>query len=144
MTQLSFFLETNAPTHNIEVEVKLDQQLIFFGPVQEKTKISCNIDDAIETAHELSITMLGKTVQDTSIDTNGNIVKDVVVLASEFNFDEINIDQLCYQHALYQHNYNGSGANVQKQFYGTMGCNGTVTFKFSSPVYVWLLENMWP
>jgi hypothetical protein len=24
-----------------------------------------------------------------------------------------------------------------------MGCNGTVSLKFTAPAYLWLLENMW-
>jgi hypothetical protein len=25
-----------------------------------------------------------------------------------------------------------------------MGCNGTVSLKFTTPIYMWLLETMWP
>jgi hypothetical protein len=47
------------------------------------------------------------------------------------------IDQL-----VYEHNANGTGPLVQDKFYGEMGCNGTVTLEFSSPTYLWLLEQM--
>jgi len=44
--------------------------------------------------------------------------------------------------AVYVHDFNGTGKFVNKQFFGEMGCNGTVELKFSSPFYLWLLENM--
>ena len=37
---------------------------------------------------------------------------------------------------------NGTQESVDDDFFGTMGCNGTVRLKFSSPVYLWLLETV--
>jgi hypothetical protein len=31
---------------------------------------------------------------------------------------------------------------IKDKFYGSMGCNGTITFEFNTPFYLWLLENM--
>ena len=55
---------------------------------------------------------------------------------------DINYAQLFSKYAKYCHNFNGSGELTEQKFFGTLGCNGTVYFKFASPVYLWLLENM--
>jgi hypothetical protein len=46
------------------------------------------------------------------------------------------------QQATYTHNFNGAGAETQEKFYGEIGCNGIVSLKFSTPIYLWLLEHM--
>jgi len=44
--------------------------------------------------------------------------------------------------ATYTHDFNGTKELTQEKFYGVMGCNGTVSLKFATPIYLWLLENM--
>jgi hypothetical protein len=142
MIQLSFTLAISKHLPDIVLDIKLDQQSLFHGVLDQEIKISHDLDDDNPARHVLSMTMSGKTAQDTEINSDGAILQDVVVTMTDVTFDEINIDKLVHQHARYQHDFNGSGPVVQDQFYGTMGCNGTVTFEFSSPVYIWLLENM--
>jgi hypothetical protein len=76
------------------------------------------------------------------LDAQGNIVSDQVIKLDQFRLDDIELDQLVWQHATYQHDQNGHAELSQHGFYGVMGCNGTVTFEFDSPVYLWLLENL--
>jgi hypothetical protein len=83
-----------------------------------------------------------KTTAHTKIDSDSNIVSDSTVAISNICFDEINVDQIFYDHAQYLHDYNGTGAEITEQFYGIMGCNGTVKLGFTTPIYLWLLENM--
>jgi len=45
-------------------------------------------------------------------------------------------------HATYTHNFNGTQAETTDKFYGEMGCNGTVSLRFTTPIYLWLLETM--
>jgi len=92
--------------------------------------------------HQLEITLQGKTDQHTALDAQGNIVQDQVAVLDQFCLDDIQLDQLVWKHAVYTHNFNGHAAADQHKFYSVMGCNGTVTFAFQSPVYLWLLENL--
>jgi hypothetical protein len=47
------------------------------------------------------------------------------------------------EQAEYHHDCNGTAQQViLDKFYREMGCNGTVSLKFTTPVYLWLLENM--
>jgi hypothetical protein len=46
------------------------------------------------------------------------------------------------EQAVYTHDFNGTQQEIQDEFYSEMGCNGTVSLKFSTPIYLWLLEHM--
>jgi hypothetical protein len=94
-----------------------------------------------EGNHELRFVISGKTSEHTIIDNNGNIVKDAVLKLSNVTIDDININQLFQEHSVYTHDFNGSKSEIQDKFYGTAGCNGTITFKFTTPIYLWLLEH---
>jgi hypothetical protein len=92
--------------------------------------------------HELRIVMKHKQAAHTQLDEQGNIVQDAVLTVSDLEFDSIDIMQITTERAEYCHDFNGSQPTGVHRFYGDMGCNGTVSMKFTTPVYLWLLENM--
>jgi len=71
-----------------------------------------------------------------------------------FKIDDIDISSMLtnYPNQLYSdmpthiiqycHDFNGTQPAVVDRFHGSLGCNGTVTLKFTTPIYLWLLENM--
>jgi hypothetical protein len=86
--------------------------------------------------------MKHKTTEHTKIDEQGAIVSDACLTVSNLAFDEIELKQIFIDHAVYTHNFNGTQTEIQDKFYGEMGCNGTVSFKFTTPICLWLLEHM--
>ena len=124
------------------VEVWIDQQQIFNRDHLTATEtVQFDVEDN-DGEHELRVVLKNKLPQHTKIDAEGNIEKDAVITVRRFEFDEISVDQVIQEQAVYHHDFNGSAAPIQDQFYGSMGCNGTLNLKFSTPVYIWLLENM--
>jgi hypothetical protein len=95
-------------------------------------------DDA---EHELRIVMKHKTPDHTELDDAENIIRDAMLTVSDLKFDEIALGKVFLDKSVYTHDFNGSGESVQDQFFGDMGCNGTVSLKFSTPAYLWLLEH---
>jgi len=83
-----------------------------------------------------------KTAEHTQVDDHGNIITDARLLITDLAFDEIKLGHMLVEQAVYTHNFNGTGATIQDKFYGELGCNGTVSLKFSTPMYLWLLEHM--
>jgi hypothetical protein len=69
-------------------------------------------------------------------------VSDKSITIENLAFDDIELGQLVTDLATYTHDFNGSQDTIQDQFFGSMGCNGIVRIEFSSPVYLWMLENM--
>jgi hypothetical protein len=92
--------------------------------------------------HELRIMMKHKTPDHTDVNEEGEIVRDAVLTVGDVKFDEIALGQVFLEKAVYTHDFNGSQPLLEDKFFGDMGCNGTVSLKFTAPTYLWLLENM--
>ena len=95
-----------------------------------------------EADHDLKLVLKNKTVEHTQIDEAGNIVTDARLTITDITFDEIALGQLVTDHAVYTHDFNGAQEATEQKFYAEMGCNGVVSLKFTTPVYMWLLEHM--
>jgi hypothetical protein len=95
-----------------------------------------------DAEHLLKFVLKNKTAAHTQIDSDNNIVKDARLTVTNVQFDEIPLGQTFINLATYTHTFNGTGVPTEQKFYGEMGCNGTVGLKFSTPIYMWLLEHM--
>ena len=139
---ISFDIHTSDATAKIGVAVWIDDVCVY---QTDQLPGPQNIDFAVSddnTERKLCIVISGKTPEHTQIDEQGNIVKDVVVNISNFTIDEIDVGQLFNEKSVYTHDFNGTQPEIQDTFYDAAGCNGTISFEFSTPIYLWLLENM--
>ena len=106
------------------------------------THVNFDVPDTAED-HVLKITMSGKSWEHTKIDEQGQILEDVIIRIQNLRFDNVLLDHEIFRHCVYEHSYNDDKKVPDKhEFHGTMGCNGTVSFKFYTPIYKWLLENI--
>ena len=92
--------------------------------------------------HELKIVLKNKTDEHTVINSSNDIIADSTIKIQNLKFDEVELGYTLTKLAKYTHNSNGHSDTVTEQFFGEMGCNGTVTLEFTTPIYLWLLENM--
>ena len=139
---ISFDLDTSDGTAKIGVAVWIDDTCVY---QTDQLPGPQNIDHAVsddDGEHELRIVISGKTPEHTLVDKTGNIIKDVVVNISNITIDEIDVGQLFNEKCVYTHDFNGTRPEIEDTFYGVAGCNGTISLKFSTPIYLWLLENM--
>lgn len=118
-----------------------DQQLLNTDHVEKSYEFRHEISDDTQD-YELKFILKNKLPGHTQIDEQNNITQDARLIITNLQFDGIPLGQVFFDLATYDHNFNGTGDPVQDKFYGQMGCNGTVIFKFSTPIYMWLLENM--
>lgn len=142
-TKISCTIGTSDPTAELGVEVWLDKSIILDTNHVTHTVLPIEFtvtDD--EGEHELRFVLKNKTQDHTKIDESGNIVSDATLTISDLTFEEIELNQIFYDCATYTHDFNGTGEPTTAKFYGTMGCNGTVSLKFTTPIYLWLLESM--
>lgn len=142
-TCISLEVATTNALIPLGLEVWIDQECIL--DTQHVTSLiafSHDIDDDIEQEHELRIILKNKKPEHTAISTDGTIISDALLIVSNLVFDGMNIDQIAAVAATYTHNFNGSQPFTQAAFFGPMGCNGEVSLKFSTPLYLWLLSNM--
>ena len=109
--------------------------------VSEPCEVAHDLDDS-DGEHVLRITLKNKLPAHTKIDALEQIVSDAMITVGNIAFDEIDCTQIVSEQAVYRHNLNGTGPDIEDRFFGDMGCNGTVEIKFTTPIYLWLLENM--
>jgi len=96
----------------------------------------------------LEISLLNKFSSDTKKDSNGNIVDDMLLTIDSIEIEEIDIGNLKWSASSYFPIYPSDYLDeTQKQISEVkecvnMGWNGTWKLPFSTPFYMWLLENL--
>jgi hypothetical protein len=141
-SQITF--SVRATGAGLALTVVFDGQEIFTSKnvAQAPLQITQEFDDDQTVEHCLEITLSGKLQDHTKINDVGGIISDRVIEIENFSLGDVELKHLLSQTAQYHHDNNGDSDLQSDEFFGTMGCNGTVKLRFSSPVYLWLLENM--
>jgi len=102
--------------------------------------------------YELIIKRLGKEKNQTVVNDKGDLLKDQLLHIKGIEIDEIDIGALVFE-GVYTPEYPEPWATQQREA-GTelpesfknvtqMGHDGKWAFKFTSPFYMWLLENLY-
>ena len=136
-------------------DIKIDEKSYF----KEEIASTNDKPTIIEFEHELEegksysliIDRLGKHVSQCKV-KDGKIVKDQLLHIKSIEIDEIDIGGLVYE-GVYRPAYpepwatqqteTGNKLPITLKNVTQMGHNGTWTFTFSSPFYMWLLENLY-
>ena len=127
----------------LDLRIVLDGKVQWQGcPGTDVQDITVELEDADDESHVLTFVLSGKLPEHTQITEQGEIISDVTVRIQDIAFDDIEIDQIVSELAEYHHDFNGTQPSIVDRFYGEMGCNGTVRLQFTTPIYLWLLENM--
>jgi hypothetical protein len=141
--KISFDIETSDAECPFGIEIRLGNTVLLKNNhVQEKITFEYDVDGVDDGDHELQITLTGKTPAHTIVDETGTIVKDATLKISAVTVDSIGVTQLFLEKCVYTHDFNGTQPEIEDSFHGVAGCNGTISFKFSTPIYMWLLTNL--
>lgn len=139
---ISCSLNTTDPAAKLGFEAWIDDKKFHdTDHVVHCQQIFIEIPDD-DAEHELRLIMKNKTTEHTQVDEAGNIIADARLKITDIAFDEVQLGHMTTEQAIYEHDFNGTHALSQHKFYGEMGCNGTVSLKFTTPIYLWLLEHM--
>ena len=100
----------------------------------------------------LVIEFLNKSKLDTVLDSNGNIIDDLLLNVESIEIDEIDLGSLLWTASDYRPDYPQiykdkilqSGENLPESVKNcvNLGWNGRWILPFVSPYYIWLLENI--
>ena len=138
---LSFCVAATGP--GLRLIVGLDDVIVYDGyPDAAPIAVAHKFDDLEEQEHHLVFKMQGKLPEHTQISDTGEILQDRLITISDFAFDDIPLGHMFTEVSRYHHDTNGTTEAVSEPFYGVMGCNGRVEMRFTTPIYLWLLENM--
>lgn len=142
LIKITFDLESNQLQCPFVFDIVLDDNVAIAINGFDQPHF-CEIDVADDEAdHVLEVRMRGKTAEHTKINDAGEIIDDILVTVKNFRIDDIDLGHTFLEHTTYSHDFNGTQDLVTVPFVGVMGCNGIVKFKFSTPAYFWLLENL--
>ena len=141
METLSFKIGLNGTFFNNvpAYSILLDGVKHASGKVLAETKFidfSANIEEDQE--HVLEIRLENKTSRDT-ITENGEIIKDTLLNIDSIAIDDIELDELKWSISEF---VGDDPARSILQRCVNLGWNGSYRLKFTSPFYLWLLENM--
>jgi hypothetical protein len=102
--------------------------------------------------NELIIKRSGKDKNQAVVNENSDLLKDQLLHIKSIDIDEIDISGLVYE-GIYTPEYpepwatqqRKAGLKLQESFKNvtSMGHDGKWSFKFESPFYMWLLENLY-
>lgn len=136
-------LSLQAECHGIPLQliVRFDSRIIFNQLLTEPACITHEFTDE-SCPHTVELEMVGKLPSHTTLDSAGKIVNDSLIEISEIVLAGIDITPVFLTASEYTHNFNGTKETDTHDFYGSMGCNGIVQFRFDGPVYRWLLESL--
>lgn len=137
---LKFHVAATAP--GCVFRASLNGQEIWSGDPSVSQEITHEFPDTDDTQYLLEFHLDGKRPEHTKINDQGDILEDLLITIKDVSLDGIDIQQLVYEHAEYHHDFNGTREPINDQFFGVMGCNGTIKLEFTTPIYMWLLENM--
>jgi hypothetical protein len=141
-SSVSFTASATGP--DLGLTVRFDGKEIYSSinlPL-EPTVIAHEFDDTEEIQHTVEIEMSGKMPDHTTVTESGEITADRVVEIQDVKLDDIELGYMFTKVSEYHHDTNGNSKAMIDKFHGIMGCNGVVRFQFTSPLYLWLLENM--
>ena len=140
---ITFVVDTTNATAELGFEAWInDHKCLDINHVKQAQKISIELKDEDDTEHELRLVLKNKTAEHTCIDEQGNILEDARLKITDMAFDDIQLGHMFSEQAVYEHDFNGTGIVTKSKFYGELGCNGTLSLKFTTPMYLWLLEHM--
>lgn len=134
----------NENCDDILLEVYVDQDKIFQSTAQTTIQtVICDIVDS-PAKHELKLVMSGKNRTHTKLDGEGKILSDIFFKIDRLEFEELDMwEVFCLgRHSRHRHSFNSTQPEFDDEFYGEIGCNGTVFMPFETPVYLWLSEHL--
>ena len=139
---IQFDLTSNDVESGLRLDISFNNkslQTIDASKPTQKIQFSVECDPGEQL---LCFTLKNKTPQHTVLNDQGAIVKDSSIGIENFVIDYVELEHTFYEQCRYNHDFNGSQKPIDDDFFGTMGCNGTVSLKFTSPVYRWLVDTM--
>ena len=156
--KLKFKLELYAtmwdkpPVANIKINKKSYFNKEITGTNDKPTIIEFEHELEESKSYNLIIDRSGKSKNQTVVNEKGDILHDQLLHIKSIEIDEIDIGSLVYE-GVYKPEYPEPWATQQAKAgnklpetlknVSQMGHNGTWTLSFTSPFYMWLLENLY-
>lgn len=127
-----------------EYSVLVDNTEYDSGPVDKLVNVRFTAELAADSEHVLKIRLLNKTSHDT-VTENNVIVQDMLLNIHSIRVNNVDLGLLLWSHSRY---WLDSPRMIDGKITAyldrcvNLGWNGTYEFKFTTPFYSWLLDNL--
>jgi len=125
-----------------QAKVFVNEQCFYDSEIKESTDIDISVN-LPEGQHRLIIELHNKNKYQTVLE-NDKIIKDQLLNINNISFDEIDIGYLSHRLSKYypdQNVYNQAVPLLVNNCVN-LGYNGRWELEFTTPIYIWLLENI--
>lgn len=152
---LKIGLSGSSSTKHPQFAILLNDQKFFDTVLTQGPNITeyFEFDAEVEEGNcFLSIEFKNKTILDTVLDKDGNIISDLLLNIDSIEIDEMDLGSLLWTASNYVPNYpekykekiaaTGQTLSESVQNCVNLGWNGKWTLPFQSPLYIWVLENI--
>ena len=127
-----------------KIKVAINNNILLDTQLEEKLDFEQAVELSDNESHQLTFTLYDKTNNDTVV-KDGVIEKDTLIKISNIELEDIDLTSILSLNKelfYYEHDSNGTAPLEKDTLYDTLGCNGTATINFTTPFYIWLLENL--
>jgi len=120
-------------------KVYIDDQLIFDKIMANTEQIDWT-GELVNGEHKIIVEMYNKREGDTVLNNDNSIVNDVVLNIDKIIVDDVDLGALLWSASTYYPSDENSPESLDSCV--NLGWNGSWELPFSSPTYLWLLENL--
>lgn len=134
----------NKPEYSIHIDSREVCRNFVSVESDELFYIEFDADISEDTEHNLVIKLHNKIDADTVVD-NGQIVKDTLLNVKSIEIDDIDLGSLIWSNSVYKPDHPQKFNNeiiTELKNCVNLGWNGSYILSFTSPFYIWLLENI--
>jgi hypothetical protein len=141
---IKFTLEPEWFNNAPKIKVAINDQTLLDVELGTRLEYEQTVELNDEGNHQLTFTLHNKTKYDTVV-KDGVIEKDTLIKITNIELEDIDLTSMLSLNKelfYYEHDNNGTTQLEKHTLYDTLGCNGTATINFTTPFYIWLLENL--
>jgi hypothetical protein len=141
--KLELDFSANKDCADIVLQVNCDGKKIAQSTATQAQQTVCLELPEDAQDHVLQLVMSGKNNTHTTVDSQGQPIEDVFFTIDRLEFEDLDMKEIfCQGLTCYTHSFNQPQPTILDEFYGFIGCNGTIDIKFRTPFYLWLDEHM--
>lgn len=126
----------------INNDIVIDNKINKTPAVTEYFHFIVDIEES--NNHSLTIKFTNKESKDTVVDSDGNILNDLLLNIDSIEINDVELRELKRKLSKYRPNYpeHYPDKNPEVSNCLHLGWNGSWTLEFNVPFYIWLLDNL--
>lgn len=139
-----YWWEEDDVEHVPEVKVFLDDKELYHGKPKEPFDVKWAGDLEEDLECKIKVQLLNKDNTDTVVEEDGSVhpEKNVMIAITNIEMSGIDTEMLVFSNSIFHPEEPNEHVSESIENITHIGWNGTWEFGFTTPIYIWLLENL--